>query len=184
MNKIFFLFVSVFLISDIKLAFAEELNSAVIEQYYDKVKKLYTTDAQQNQAIADFVELTASDKAQYKNRVTANLSEKVIEVTIDKKQMVESLRSSKEDLLNSKAQFTITDISFENDDHSIAKAKYTFLLSGDVKREIKQQEGIVNITFQSLSTCEERFTIEDNMLKTLGSNCTVEIVYGDPVALQ
>lgn len=159
----------------------QKITQELVEAHFQKIVQLYQGEKADSEKIIEFTQQYVADDAIFKNSVTSNLSQKVIQRDLNKELLLKSLAESTKELYNAEAKYTVAEFK-QNDDGS-ALVTYTFSLSGTGRMVIKGK-GTFEIGLKSLSTCLETFSITDSVIKAHGSDCTIDSLYEKPVRIK
>lgn len=160
----------------------QALTRDMINAHFDQIVDFYTAAKPDMGKIAEFTKKYAADGALFKMTMTSNLSDKVLHIDQTTKEYIASLYDTSKELYNSKAKYTITSVDYDKDGLG-ALVKYTMLLKG-TGRMIDKEKGVIDIDFSSLSSCDERFRLVDDVLKGVGADCKIDAVYQKPVPVK
>jgi len=167
-----------FLLTFTSNAYANNSLGLEIEALFNKIEELYNQEQPDIKKIHSLKAYYTSEDFRFTQEFASNLGKKILHTDQNREEFLESLKDTSNKLSNSSISHTITDIRYLDDSNS-AEVDYTALFKGDITTK-KEGVWMVFIKFKSLAICTELVRIEDQHIKSFGSDCKTEIIYGEP----
>ncbi len=163
---------------------AEEISITpqMVEEYFDTITKLYTSESLDRDAIIAFTEKHVDDEIVVETTYNIENQPKPMLLKISKAEILESLRSDKNKTMNSKMSFTIT--GFELDETGQTVNVENTIGWKSVIRGPDKKGYIVDTPTHSLSVCNDRFKLREGILKKIKSRCEISMSTKKPVPVE
>lgn len=167
---------------------AQQLTGLEIETFFKKTENIYTQDNPDMDKIIELTKLHTTEDAIVKQEIKSNKGPRIITKVMTRDDVILDMTTETEQMFDSSLRRTITNINY-SDDKLSAKVEYTALFMATVElsekaRELPEYLGQTVLPFKSLSVCSEDFKFVDDVLKSLGTDCKTEILYGKARAIR
>lgn len=161
---------------------AEHITGLEIEELFRNSEKLYTQAVPDMDEIIKLTALHTVEDAIVKQETKSNKGPRIITEVLTRNEILADMKAQSNKMFDSSLRRTITNIEYSEDKMG-AKVEYTSLLTATISlseeaKELPEYIGLAVLPFKSLSVCSEEFKLIDNVLKSLGTDCKTEILYG------
>lgn len=168
--------------------YAQYITGLEIEALFRKSEKLYTQVHPDMDAILEQTARHMMESAIIKQETTSNKGPRIISEFFTREDVLKNIRENPRNIFDTMLKRTITNIEYSKD-RMEATVEYTAFFKAiiNLSDEAKKQPeylGMDVLPFKSLSVCTEKFKLIDDILKSFGSDCKIEILYGKARAIK
>ncbi|PCJ99713.1 MAG: hypothetical protein COA45_02525 [Zetaproteobacteria bacterium] len=168
--------------------YAQTLTGLEIEELFSKAEELYTQAQPDMDAIIELTIYHTVEEAIVKQEIKSNKGLRIITEELTRDEIVADMKDKTGKMFDSSLRRTITNIDY-SDDKMSALVEYTALFMATVNlseeaKALPEYTGMEILPFKSLSVCSERFKLIDQVLKSLGTECKTELLYGKARAIR
>ena len=163
-------------------SYAQHITGLEIEDIFKEIETLYNTPKPDWKKIVERTDLRTTEDAVYTHELMTNKRTEPIHQEQTKEELLQTMRDTTNELLNSNIRHTLRDIKYLDDKIS-AEVKYTSLFRGDVKMpgvKIGMAAKYVIVGFKTLSICTEYFRLENELVKSYRAECKIDTIYDEP----
>ena len=163
-------------------SYAEHISGLEIEALFRQSEELYTQETLDMEEIIRLTAFHTVEDAIVKQETKSNKGPRIITKVQTRDDILANMKEESGKIFDSSLRRTITNIEYSEDKMS-AKVEYTALfiatlMLSEEAKELPEYIGQSVLPFKSLSVCSEEFKLIDDVLKSLGTDCKTEILYG------
>ncbi|MDH5722730.1 MAG: hypothetical protein OEY94_05345 [Alphaproteobacteria bacterium] len=179
----FFILFCAFLVLPVQVK-AEDISITpqMVEGYFDQLKAFYTSEEPDVDAIIEFTEKYIDDSIYIESTYDMNTTKEPVILRMDKTELLNSLKTDKNETLQSTMNYTITSFDL-NETGKIVSVGNTIGWKFIIRGAGKSGE-IVDTPAHSLSVCDDKFELKGDIIKKIESKCKIDISLGEAVPVE